>query len=46
MVRFLIFTMAPDQAIRWEDVAVEETPLLAMRQAQERMWEPTGGGHA
>ncbi len=42
----VLVDLAPDQAIRWEDVAVEETPLLAMRQAQERMWEPTGGGHA
>ena len=42
----VLVDLAPDQAIRWEDVAVEETPLLAMRQAQERMWEPTGGRHA
>jgi predicted homoserine dehydrogenase-like protein len=30
--------LAPDQPIRWEDVAVEGTPLLAMRREQDRMW--------
>lgn len=28
----------PDQPIRWADVAVAETPLLAMRKEQDRLW--------
>jgi predicted homoserine dehydrogenase-like protein len=34
----VLVDLAPDQPIRWEDVAVEETPLLAMRREQDRMW--------
>jgi predicted homoserine dehydrogenase-like protein len=28
----------PDQPIRWTDVAVAETPLLAMRKEQDQQW--------
>ncbi|MBI2117237.1 MAG: hypothetical protein HYT85_19495 [candidate division NC10 bacterium] len=34
----VLVELAPDQPIRWDDVAVEETPLLAMRREQDRMW--------
>jgi predicted homoserine dehydrogenase-like protein len=34
----VLVELAPDQPIRWEDVAVEETPLLRMRKEQDRMW--------
>lgn len=34
----VLVDLAPDQPIRWEDVAVAETPLLAMRREQDRMW--------
>lgn len=32
----VLVELAPDQPIRWEDVAVEETPLLAMRKEQDK----------
>ncbi|OGB93251.1 MAG: hypothetical protein A3H39_14415 [candidate division NC10 bacterium RIFCSPLOWO2_02_FULL_66_22] len=34
----VLVELAPDQPIRWDDVAVEETPLLAMRREQDQMW--------
>jgi predicted homoserine dehydrogenase-like protein len=42
----VLVDLEPDQVIRWEDVAVEKTPLLAMRREQDRMWGPTDGGRA
>ncbi|MBI4841053.1 MAG: hypothetical protein HY803_08265 [candidate division NC10 bacterium] len=32
----VLVEIAPDQPIRWDDVAVEETPLLAMRREQDK----------
>ncbi len=39
----VLMDLAPDQPIRWEDVAVAETPLLQMRQEQDRMWGHPAG---
>lgn len=40
----VLVDLAPDQPIRWEDVAVAETPLLGMRKEQDRMWEHPAEG--
>lgn len=42
----VLVDLVPDQPITWEDVAVEETPLLAMRREQDRMWTQQAGGRS
>jgi predicted homoserine dehydrogenase-like protein len=42
----VLVDLAPDQPIRWEDVAPEETPLLAMRKEQDRLWRYPAEGRS